>query len=598
MSGIATREKAQDLRRLIQQRQDRRELERRKPALTRFWDGDITLRGEVHGERAGEFEFIENDTGMAMLQMPLDHHLSKWVMNHRGRAKRNVHVSFDKQGARWFGRMDGYKVVRTKEGDRYLEITFKHDIEELKHILVWCNPFLRPEVQFPKLWVIFGPAKWACLLTLFVNIMRLETSIWTLPDNPLDPTEWFPLSLDFTNWRNIVKPFPLVLDDTDLVLIFSRFKDYFSVVKDTLDRAQLTITVRRYFPDEDEHPFKDLSGIWGLLPEELTTEIPLRHGVAVWDIVDNSGWGEGTAFGGSWLTGFLRAAARILSDGTLEGVDVFTGNYTDPEEYYRPGWRGTRPVAPWIVFEEGFHTGIESSEFEYLEATDTSFIAGGESMPGVNEGISAVINIGGDFLTSFINTQIAAAPFAAAAGAAIDLPPLGGLMDAALKPLYENVFLAFQETPTLRAAGLSLPIARLEDVITGLGDFHYYEARAGANMKAFTVGSFLATITEMEKTKARHSHKLTVSDAAPYYFGEAPYGHYMVGSRVATSVLGYPVPDTLFVERLKKAKWAWDKDGPKGWKLEIGYREPENPVIKLFELVREVNGVLGDVGVL
>ena len=33
-------------------------------------------------------------------------------------------------------------------------------------------------------------------------------------------------------------------------------------------------------------------------------------------------------------------------------------------------------------------------------------------------------------------------------------------------------------------------------------------------------------------------------------------------------------------------------NGPKGWKLEIGYKEPGDPAVKLFELVREVNGVL------
>ena len=178
-------------------------------------------------------------------------------------------------------------------------------------------------------------------------------------------------------------------------------------------------------------------------------------------------------------------------------------------------------------------------------------------MPGVNEAISAVINIGGDFLTSFINTQIAAAPFAAAAGAAIDLPPLGGMIDAVAKPLYEHVFLAFMEVPTLRAAGMSLPIAGLEDVITGLGDFHYYESRAGANMKAFTLGAFLEVLKQQHKTGHAMPTRSTVSDACPYYFGESPYGHYFTGSRVGTSVLGYPIPHTLFVERIKKAKWAW-----------------------------------------
>jgi hypothetical protein len=154
------------------------------------------------------------------------------------------------------------------------------------------------------------------------------------------------------------------------------------------------------------------------------------------------------------------------------------------------------------------------------------------------------------------------------------------------------------EVPTLRAAGMSLPIAGLEDIISGLGDFHYYESRAGANMKAFTLGAFVEVLKQQWKTRARHAHKITVSDAAPYYFGEAPYGHYFTGSRVGTSVLGYPIPHTIFAERIKKAKWAWDADGPKGWALEIGYKEPSDPSVKLFELVRETNNALGDIGLL
>jgi hypothetical protein len=134
--------------------------------MIRMWDGDYRLRGEVAGERGGDFEFIENDTGTGSLQLPLDHYLAKWVMDHKGRSKRNVHITIDKQGARWSGCMDRYTVVRDDFGDVYLDIIFKHDYEQAKHIICWANPFLLPQIQFPKLWVIFGPSKWCLLMTL------------------------------------------------------------------------------------------------------------------------------------------------------------------------------------------------------------------------------------------------------------------------------------------------------------------------------------------------------------------------------------------------------------------------------------------------
>ena len=596
MSGIATVRASDDLFRLIQQRRAKAEMLRLMPPQIRLWDGDMNLRGEVAGERAGEFEFIENDTGTATLELSLDHYLAKWVMNHKGRAKRNVIVTFDKQGARWGGTMDHYKVVKTKEGDKYIEIVFLHDYEHAKHILCWANPFLRPEVQFPKLWVVFGPAKWCLLLTLFVNLLRLEASLWTLPDNPLDPSEWPPFSLNPANWRNIVKPFPFLADNSNLAIVFSRFQSWHDAAKNVLADAQLTVVCRRYIKGEDPHPFQELQGELGIdLIEDLFSLIPIRHGCLVWDIVDNSGWGEETAFGGSLLVGLVRAIVTIASDGTTEGVEVFTGDPTYPGEYYNPFFLGTSPKAPWVVWEEGPLTGIESSEFVYYEATDTSVVGGGHSMPGVNEAISAAINIGGDFLTSFINSQLASL---GTFGGAIDLPPLGGLMDAILAPLYTDVFLAFMEVPTLRAAGLSLPIAGLEDLITGVGDFHYYEGWADGMDKAFTLSAVMAARAKIWATRARTAHTIKVSDAAPYLIGEKGYGHVWLGNRAGTTVLGYPDPDTIFIERISKLKYSWGKDGPKGWDITVGYREPKDPALKALESIRTLNSVLGQLGIL
>lgn len=596
MSGLATLADHEALWNKLQARRCAREQARLAPVLTRLWDGDYNLRGQVAGERAGDFEFIENDVGTAFLQLSLDHYLAKWIMNFRGRAKRNVHVTFDKQGARWAGCMTDYRVVREDNGDCYLEVNFVHDYEQAKHILCWSNPFLLPELQFPKLWIIFGPAKWCLLMTLFVNILRLETSIWTLPDNPLDPSEYFPLSLNISNWRNIVKPFPFLGDNSNTTIVFSRFKKFYDLAKPILDDSQLTIECRRYLHGEDPHPFEDLRGELNIGPlEDLLSLIPIRHGALVWDIIDNSEWGTETAFGGSLLTGFVRAMVHIASDGLTEGVDVFTGDATFPGEYYRPGFLGTNPKAPHVVFQEGKYTGIKSSEFKYTEATDTSFVGGGHSMPGINEGISALVNIGGDVLTSFINSQLAAL---GAVGGAIDLPPLGGLMDAVLNPIYSDVFAAFMQIPTLRAAGMSLPIAGLEDIVTGLGDFHLFEGWIEGADKAYTISLVAAARAAIWATRAHTSHTLKVSDASPYYIGAPGYGHFWLGSRVGTTVLGYPDPNTIFVERVKRLKYAWDKDGPKGWDIGIGYREPQDPALKALEWVRELNTGLGDLGAL
>lgn len=580
--SIRSKEDAQFLWDRVMESRRWREKQRLKPVLTRLYDGDFNLRGVVAGERKGEFEFIDNDTGTASLQLSLDHYLAKWVMDFRGRAKRNVHVTFDKQGARWSGRMESYRVVREESGDCYLEITFLHDIEELKHMYCWANPFLRPEFQFPKMWVIFGPAKWCLLVTLFVNLFRLETSWLTLPDNPLDPTEWMGLSFLPSNWRNICSPLDLLDDNSNLAIVFSRFKSMFDVAKRVMEDAQLSWVPRRYLKGEDPHPFAHKYG--GILNE---TTFPLRNGCLVWDIEDKSGWGTETAFGGSILVGLVRAIVNIASDGTTEGVEVYHGDPTYPGEYYVPWFLGTNPKAPHVVYQEGPLTGIKSSEFKYYEATDTSFLTGGQSMPGVNEAISAVIQMGGDLLAAHISAAIE-----------VQLPPIGGAIDAIANPIYSDTILAFMEIPTLRAMELSLPLPGLENALTGLGDFHYYEGWADGADKAFTLSAIMAIRAKIWSTRAHTSHTIKILDAAPYYIGAPGYGHFWLGDRIGTTVLGFPDPYTIFVERVNKLHYAWGKDGDEGWTADVGYREPQDPMLKTFEMIRDLNSSLGDLGVL
>ena len=70
-----------------------------------------------------------------------------------------------------------------------------------------------------------------------------------------------------------------------------------------------------------------------------------------------------------------------------------------------------------------------------------------------------------------------------------------------------------------------------------------------------------------------------------------------MGDRIGTSVLGYPTPDTIFVERVNKVKYSWDADGPSGWVLDVGKREPEDPLMRSFEMIREINSNISALGV-
>lgn len=532
----------------VMDRRAAREKARLQHPYIRLWDGNMNLRGEVAGERGGSFEFAENDTGIAQLKLSLDHYLAKWIMNHKGRAKRNVILTIDKQGARWGGMMDHYKVIRQKTGDRWLEVNFMHDYEHWKHIRVWSNPFFPAEFQFPKIWLIFGPTKWCVLVTFLCQLMRLEQSFWSLGDDPMD--EDMP---GVPTWRHAIVPFSILDDSSNTTAIYSRFGSLHDTVSDALKDAQLTVTCRRWL-NGDPEPWP------GAGPNAV------RHGCIVWDIIDNSNWRDQTSFGGDLLTGLERAFVHIASDGLTEGIEVITGDPTFPDEYYIPGWMGTRPSAPWVVFEEGPLTGIESSEYIYYEAQGTQFVVGGHSAPGVDSAISAAINLAGDLIAAMIG-----------------VPPVGGVADAILKPLYEDVVFAFMHHDDLGLA-------------EALGDWHLFEEMCDGADRAYTIGAIMAIRAKRFETRAHFAHTIKVSDAAPYYIGEPGYGHVWLGHRVATSILGWPVPHQLFVERVQRLFYEWDENGPKGWDISIGYAEPEDPILKMWKNIQKQAQMLEALG--
>ena len=78
MSGLATTKDVDDFYAAIQERRVQLEAYRLAQPLVRLWDGDMTLRGVVGEWRAIEFEFIENDTGQAILELSLTSPYAGW----------------------------------------------------------------------------------------------------------------------------------------------------------------------------------------------------------------------------------------------------------------------------------------------------------------------------------------------------------------------------------------------------------------------------------------------------------------------------------------------------------------------------------------
>ena len=523
--------------------------ERLKPPLVRFFDGNWNLRGVVTRINRAHIQELNNETGVAEFELPLDYWISQWVANVKDRSTKNVFCTVDKDGARWSGILDEHTIVKNEDGTSVLRIRFLHDYVNLKHILVYSNPWLPPEVQFPRLWLLFGPSKWALKTTLLVNIIRLYSSAWAIKPDPMNPNGWD--SLDQSTWMIAVKPGAIDNDDSLPALIHSRFKTMHDVAQDIVEDAQLTWTFRRYL-NGDPPPWPGAN---------------LRHGCLVIDLEDKSGFTKGTSFGGNLFSGLLKAFINIDEDGLTEGVDYIT-DPNDPEEYRDPDFKGTLPEAPWVIYRDGVHTGIQNSEFTYKPPTAVGVVGGGHSMPGVNEIISATIQMIGD-LTAMIP----------------GVPPLGGIADALLKPLYTDVFLAFGKHRSQQRA-------------YDLGASHLHEVWAEGSDRAYTLSWLLAMRTGMWATREQTSHTVTIADGAPYRIGQQGHGHFWLGDRIGTTVRGNPVEGQVFVDRVSELVLSWDRDKSPQWDITIGSREIRDPVVKAFEKIQKMLSLLRDLGVI
>lgn len=525
-----------------------REAEQRNaPPLVRFWDGDYRLRGECHQQYSASVSVAMNETGTASIDMPVDYYLAEWCVAAVDRGS-NVHMTVDRDGWRGGYILDTVTISKKDDGSKMVRCVFKHDYEHLKHILAWSNPWLPAEFQFPKVWVLFGRSRWALKTTLFVNLMRLEGSLWMLPPDPMDPDSQ--QGLDQSTWTNVVKP-DLEPDRSVAAIVHSRFKSVHDMSKKTVADAQLTWTCRRYL-DGDPPPWPGAN---------------LRHGCLVWDLVDKSGWNTGTSFGGNLFSGLIYELTHIGQDGHNDGFETVPDPNLPPEAF-QPGWTGSIPAAPAVCFREGEYTGIQTSDVSWSPATDVRVVSGGHSPDWVNAGFSLLIN------------GIGAAVSQASLGTIANYGPVA---DALLAPLYTDVVLAFGNWEN-------------RDRRNKLGSFHLWEKWADGSDAAYTLSWLLAMRTGMWQTRQKVRATITVADGCPWRVGAPGHGHFFLGDRVGFTCDGTP-PGQVWVEQVTELTLKWDRDTAPTWTIQIGEREPSDPIIDAFSQLQEIFSIVTALGV-
>lgn len=521
---------------------------RREPPLVRLWDGNWNFRGKVAGEISSEFRWVLNDSGSATITLPSEHYLAKWAAKFNSRGTKNVHVTMDKDGARWGGRLNKLSVKKVGPGQFETVLEFSDFIEDLKHIRVWSNPVLPSIIQFPRVFTLAGPSIWALKLALYLNLMRNQNGLMTLPDNPLDFGS-YGASFDMRNWPVTMRGQSFLGDPSPHTIVSSRFKNWHEMAQPILNDAQLMVTYEVWLEGD---------------PEPWPGYTPNRDGQVIYDIVDKSGWWGTTGTGGNVLTGILRTALTLESNGVDSGRTIVA----DPSAPAIRSGMGTPVGAPWVVYRDGPFSGLETSEWSWEPATDIQVVVGGKSLAGTNEIISSAVQLAGD---------IGSAVLGGFAG------NLGQIADTILKPLYTDTILAWMSFKSFTRA-------------QELGWSHYFEYMPGNSDMAWTLSSLMAIRRGWWETRERISHTFSVGDGAPYLIGANGEGHFFLGDRIGGVLPGLD-DGTMAVEQVTELLFRSERSGM-GWDVTIGdLRAQEDGVARMVRKVSEAVGAAQELGV-
>lgn len=539
-------------------RQERAEIRLRKQQPeTIIWDGEWQMQHILTDEYEAELSWIDNDTGPGATMIPWSSPVAQWIYDMQGRIdrgeRRNIHLTSQYCGARWGGRLDNATVRTTDEGDKILLVTWLHDYENVKWYSVWCNPFLPAAFQWPRVFILAGPVPWIGLLALHLQHVREHEPWVTIPDDPLDFSSYLEL-IDRSNWSVVTRDMSF-LDSLDSGAIWgiisSRFANWHDMMRQQLDDGEFSTVCTRWL-EGDPEPWPGAN---------------LRHGTLWIDIVDKSGVFIGTSSGGTMLDGLARTFAEFAED-FIDSTMEIVADVDVPTEYFLPGLRLTKARTPYVVFAEGDDSPIQTSDLIISPAKCVQVLAGGHSMPGINETISATITTGFGIL-----------------GSLIGMGSIGTTIDSFVKPLYEDCILAWWHIKSVMRAQHSGWSRYLE----------YFQD--GAN-KAYTIASLMVVRAGFWATKTTISTQITVIDASPWMVGDRGLGHFWLSDRIGVSLKDDP-RRVIHIERCKRLDLKWSSDSPfPEWVITIGDdRAMQDPAQRAWGKIEAIVSALRELGV-
>ncbi|UGT65334.1 phage tail protein [Nocardia gipuzkoensis] len=528
---------------------------RKVPPVVCLWDGEMRLQHLVQAEYSCSFEIIDGDTGAYELRHPFDHPVGQWLWDEQGRLdrgeKRNINITVEYCGSRLGGLLEYVELEQDEDGDQVVVARFASDYERLKWYSIWANPYFPEWIQWPQIWLGAGPIPWLLSVALDLQIMREAGSYWALPSDPMDPNQRGPIETAQATWSTVVKPISFVDSMASGALwgiLISRFKNFHDVAKALMEDGEITCVIRPYL-EGDPEPWPGAN---------------LRHGTRVVSFEDRSGTYTGTSHGGTIWDGLVRTVNEFVGD-MIDSTEYLVTDTSIPPDYYIPGSKRTQKELPFVVWRDGEETGLTGYRYRRTPSKGIQVVTGGHSMPGVNEAISAAIQMAGDLIAAMIG-----------------VPPVGGALDAILAPLYTDALLAWM-------------VARSSSRAQNQGWTRYFEYFQEGSNKAYTLSSLIVLRAGIWATRAFDATTFSAGDGAPYLIGES--GHVWLGDRAGYTIRG-DTSGRIYMDRISKVRLSWSRDEPVEWTLTVGDdRALQDPVARAWERIEAIISALQQLGV-
>ena len=487
--------------------------------LFRLADKDLNIVGELTGEMSAEFEELAMDSGTARYVVRYDNWLVDYIVN-LTRVEEDLHLVIDKNPAepddcrrRWGGKIHTINIARHADGTSTVELQAVSMREHAKRLLFAASPFLPPEVQLPKMWIMPGPIRTVLFMSMFVNLARLFVPGLSFLTNVFNPASWLnPLSADSLfqvnplSWPIQVAFVNPAFDTSSWTVLGATWTDWHSTTLDMLKDAGCIMRCYTYLVGDKYNPYEELTGLLGLshLTQIANAAVKPTRNCIIFRIEDKSGHRGPTGTAVDGLLDVIGVSLDDLLSGTL--IDAGTGLSLDGQPVFEtdgsnyPVFQsllGVAPEVPKVIWREGQFTAVVEATHTLHKGSPRTVMTGGRSPALVNELQTFAIRWGLSQLSAMLNIAIGTM-----VNTAFEMPLTPGIENLYQGQLDNTLFAWQRYTDPMRAIWN--------------GDLSYQEYFERGSSTAYTLAGFLTLRTALFKTKSFHSFKAVVRNGFPW----------------------------------------------------------------------------------